>query len=93
MGVSLRSISKKIKSEVSFYRYVLRDPRTPLISKILLWMALGYLFLPFDIIPDWIPVLGYVDDLIIVPGLILAAMLFVPKQVVADCRARVNAPN
>jgi len=90
MAWSLRSIAKKIKSEISFYRLVLRDRRTPLISRVLLWLALGYVFLPFDIIPDWIPVLGHVDDLIIVPGLILAAMLFVPKQVVADCRAKVN---
>lgn len=44
--------------------------------------------LPFDLIPDFIPVIGQLDDLVIVPGLVLLALKFVPKEIVEDCRKR-----
>ena len=74
-------ILEKIKSEVIKLKqetYVLalayNDPRTPLISKILIGITIGYLLSPVDLIPDFIPFLGLVDDLIIVPLLISLSM-------------------
>jgi uncharacterized membrane protein YkvA (DUF1232 family) len=61
-------------------------PRTPVVSRLVLGAAVGYLLLPFDLIPDWIPVLGALDDLIIVPGLVWLALLMVPRGVVDECR-------
>ncbi len=65
---------------------VLRHPQTPLLSKILLGLAIGYLLMPFDLIPDFIPVIGQLDDVLIVPGLIYLALKMIPDEVVAECR-------
>jgi len=53
-------------------------------------MAIGYLLLPIDLIPDFIPVIGHLDDLVIVPGLIYLALKMIPDEVVAECRRKVT---
>jgi uncharacterized membrane protein YkvA (DUF1232 family) len=85
-----RDISNRIQTEIEVYRLVLRDPRTPRRARWMLGVALGYLALPFDLIPDFIPVLGHVDDAVVVPALVLAALRSVPSQVVEDCRRRAD---
>ncbi len=85
----LKLFGRQIKRDLKVYTLVLKDRRTPKLAKFLLWLALGYALLPFDIIPDFIPVAGQLDDLIIVPGLIVLALKMVPKEVVEDCRKRV----
>jgi uncharacterized membrane protein YkvA (DUF1232 family) len=87
MSLSFRTIAGSVKEKVSYYRRVLRDPRTPFLAKVLLWAALGYALTPIDIIPDFIPVLGHLDDLVIVPMLIFAALWMIPKDVLRDCEA------
>jgi len=84
----LRSISHRFKQELRVYRLVLRDPRTPKLAKWLLGLAVGYALLPFDLIPDFIPVLGHLDDLIVIPALVFLAVKLIPPSVVADCRHR-----
>lgn len=76
----------KFKKEIKFYRAVLKDSRTPRISKFFLGLAVAYALSPFDIIPDFIPVLGYLDDLIIVPGLIFIAIRLIPKKLLREHR-------
>lgn len=87
----LKSVTRSFKREINVYRLVLKDSRTPRPAKLLLCMAIGYLFLPFDVIPDFIPVLGQLDDLIIVPALVILALKMIPKDVIEDCRARANS--
>ena len=82
----LKKTGHEIKREIKVYRRVLKDTRTPKIAKILLGLAIGYLLLPFDIIPDFIPVIGHLDDLIIVPALVIIALKMIPKEVIEDCR-------
>jgi uncharacterized membrane protein YkvA (DUF1232 family) len=87
----LRSTAKRLRQEIKVYQLVLKDPRTPKLAKILLGLALGYALLPFDLIPDFIPVIGHLDDLIIVPILIILALKMIPQDVVDDCRDRATA--
>jgi uncharacterized membrane protein YkvA (DUF1232 family) len=86
----LRALARSFKRELAVYRQVYKDPRTPLVAKVLLGLAIGYALLPFDLIPDFLPVIGHVDDLIIVPGLVLLALRLIPSEVVADCRRLVD---
>jgi uncharacterized membrane protein YkvA (DUF1232 family) len=85
MGV-LRDTAAKIKKEFAVYRLVLKHPETPLLAKILLGLAVGYILMPFDLIPDFIPVIGHLDDLVIVPALVYAALKLVPEGIVESCR-------
>jgi len=65
---------------------MLKHPRTPRLSKFLLALAVGYALLPFDLIPDFIPLIGHLDDLVIVPILVIVALKIIPKDVVEECR-------
>lgn len=86
----LKSKGRNLKSELRVYQLVLKDNRTPKLAKFLLWLAIGYILLPFDIIPDFIPVIGHLDDIIIVFVLVFVALSMIPKGVLEDCRLRVN---
>ena len=77
-----------VRRQMAFYKLLLRDPRTPTSSKILLGAALGYAIWPLGLVPDFIPVVGYVDDIIIVPTLVCIAVRRVPHHVVEVCRQK-----
>jgi uncharacterized membrane protein YkvA (DUF1232 family) len=93
MFEKLKSVAGSLKQELKVYRLVMKDSRTPRTAKILLGMAVGYALLPFDIIPDFIPVIGHLDDAVILPVLIIVALRIVPREVVEDCRARATQRN
>jgi uncharacterized membrane protein YkvA (DUF1232 family) len=84
----LKTVSRRFKQELRIYRLVLEDPRTPKPAKWLLGLAVGYALLPFDLIPDFIPMLGHVDDVIVIPLLVLLAVRLIPPSVIEDCRRR-----
>jgi uncharacterized membrane protein YkvA (DUF1232 family) len=86
----MKSISRDVKRELVVWRLVLHDPRTPLPAKVMLGLAVGYLLLPFDLIPDFIPVLGQLDDILIVPGLVLFARRLIPNDLVESYRQEMN---
>ena len=86
---TLRDIARRLKNELDVYRLALKHPQTPRLAKVLLWLAIGYVLLPFDLIPDFIPVVGHLDDLVIVPGLIYLALQLIPDTVMAECRQAV----
>ncbi len=85
----LREIARRLKTELAVYRLVLKHPQTPMLAKILLGLAVGYVLLPFDLIPDFIPLIGHLDELVIVPGLVYLALRLVPDNVMAECRQKV----
>lgn len=82
----LRSLGRALKREVTLYQLLLQDQRTPILARFLLLLAVGYLLLPFDLIPDFIPVIGQLDDALIVPGLVLCALKLIPAALIEECR-------
>jgi len=91
MFARLKSAAAALHRELKVYQLVLKDPRTPRRAKILLGLAVGYALTPFDLIPDFIPFIGYLDDVIIVPALVYFALKMIPKKVVEDCRRKAQA--
>lgn len=91
MFEKLKSLGRSLKREVTVYQLVIQDKRTPKLAKLLLMLAVGYVLLPFDIIPDFIPVIGHVDDAVIVPALVLLTLRYVPQAVLDDCRMRAGS--
>jgi uncharacterized membrane protein YkvA (DUF1232 family) len=88
MLAQIRTIAENFRRELNVYRLILADPRTPKLAKWLLGLAIAYAVSPIDLIPDFIPVLGYLDDLLIVPALVILARKMIPSEVIMDCRRR-----
>ena len=86
----LRDGLKNLRKEIPLQSYALylacRDPRTPWYAKVLAAAIAAYAFSPIDLIPDFIPVLGYLDDLLIVPLGIALAIRLIPTEVLESCR-------
>ena len=82
----LAEARRAFKREFEFYKRLAKHPRTPRLAKTCLGLAIGYALLPFDLIPDFIPVIGHLDDALIVPGLVLLALRLVPEDVKTECR-------
>jgi uncharacterized membrane protein YkvA (DUF1232 family) len=81
---------QKIKIELAYYRALTMDKRTPKIAKWLIAAAVAYLLMPFDLIPDFIPILGQLDDLIIVPGLVWLGLRCIPLTLKQEIRRAVD---
>jgi uncharacterized membrane protein YkvA (DUF1232 family) len=80
--------ARLLKREAYALYLACRDPRVPWYARVLTACVAGYAFSPIDLIPDFIPVLGYVDDLILVPLGIAVALRMIPPVVMTECRAR-----
>ena len=87
----IKGKAKKLKSDLTALYYAYQDPEIPLLPKIIIVIALGYALSPIDLIPDFIPVLGYLDDLIILPLLIMLSIKLIPNDCL-NC-AREKAKN
>ena len=83
----LKSRARALKQEAYAIYLAARDPRTPWYAKALIFFVVVHTFSPIDLIPDFIPVLGYLDDLIITPGGIWLAVRLIPTEVLEDARA------
>ena len=84
MAKSLGKLGQRLKHELKVHRRALRDPRTPRSAKLLLMLAIGYLLLPFDFIPDWIPLLGQLDDVVVLALLVVPARWLIPDEVLEE---------
>src|ERR1700752_1753065 len=86
-----RERARGLKGEVLALYLACRDPRVPWYAKALAATVVAYAFSPIDLIPDFIPVLGYLDDLILVPLGVLAVRAMIADAVMEDCRRRARA--
>lgn len=84
----LKNSIQAFRNEVGVYRSVIADRRCPRVSRWLLGFAVMYALSPMDLIPDFIPVLGYIDDLLILPLLIWLAMRLMPKELILEHRLK-----
>ena len=80
--------ARRLKTELYALYLAYRDPRVPWYARLLAALVVGYAFSPIDLIPDPIPVLGYLDDLVLIPLGIALALRLIPAPVMADCRAK-----
>lgn len=79
--------ARRIKQDIAALWIAGRDPRTPLAAKIVTLAVVAYALSPIDLIPDFIPVLGYLDDLLIVPLGVMLAIRLIPVGLMAEFRA------
>ncbi len=80
--------SRHLKIEIYALYLAYRDPRVPWYAKAFVALVVGYAFSPIDLIPDFIPVLGYLDDLVLIPLGVAVALKMIPEKVMEDCRIR-----
>ena len=79
--MKLKERAKRLKTDIPALFLAIRDKETPLIARILAVCTVGYALSPIDLIPDFIPVLGYLDDLILLPALVALTIKLIPKEV------------
>jgi uncharacterized membrane protein YkvA (DUF1232 family) len=87
----LKTRARLLKQEALAIYIAARDPRTPWYARVLVFFVVAHTFSPIDLIPDFIPILGYLDDLIITPGGLWLAVRLIPPDVLAEARVTAAA--
>src|SRR5437899_9063720 len=85
---SIRERARQLKIELIALALAARHPHTPWYAKLIVAGCVAYALTPVDLIPDFIPVVGLIDDLIFIPIALALAVRFIPEPVLADCRGR-----
>ena len=88
MKVNLRKRAEQLKKDVPAVFLALKDKDTPLVAKIFAGITVVYALSPVDLIPDFVPVLGYLDDVILLPLLITLTIRLIPADKLEECRLR-----
>ena len=91
MIARLKRWAKSLKRDVVALWLAARDPRTPALAKLVAGLTAAYALSPIDLIPDFIPIIGYLDDLLIVPAGIWLALRLIPPELMAELRAEAEA--
>jgi uncharacterized membrane protein YkvA (DUF1232 family) len=84
--VSLKERAKSLKTDIPAVFLALKRKETPLLAKIFAGITIGYALSPIDLIPDFIPLLGYLDDVILLPALVALTIKLIPSKVLWECR-------
>lgn len=86
----LKNRAHKLKSDISALYLALKRKDTPLLAKAVIAITICYALSPIDLIPDFIPVLGFLDDVLLLPLLIVIAIKLIPAQILIECREQAN---
>lgn len=86
--VDLKERARRIKTDIPAIFLALKEKDTPIIAKVFACITIVYALSPIDLVPDFIPVLGYLDDVIILPGLIALTIKYIPKDVLEKNRKK-----
>jgi len=84
--LNIKERAKKLKTDIPAVFIALKKKETPPIAKIIAGITVAYALSPIDLIPDFIPVLGYLDDVIILPALVALTVKLIPQNIFAQCR-------
>ncbi|WP_408010261.1 YkvA family protein [Pseudalkalibacillus sp. A8] len=84
----IKDWAKNLKRQIFILYFAYKDERVPGYAKVFTACVVAYAFSPIDLIPDFIPILGYLDDVIIVPLGIMFALKMIPKDVISDCEVK-----
>ena len=84
--MSIKDRAKQLKTDIPALLIALKDKKTPFIAKILVCIIMIYACSPIDLIPDFIPVFGYLDDIIILPVLVMITIKLIPIYILNRCR-------
>lgn len=90
LAEKLKGWARRLKAELYALYLAYRDPRVPLYARVFAAVVVGYAFSPIDLIPDPIPVLGYLDDLVLIPLGIALSVRMIPEPVLAECREKAS---
>ena len=88
--MSLKERAKQLKTDIPAVFLALKDKKTPWYAKVFAFLTVAYALSPIDLIPDFIPFLGYLDDLIILPLLVALTIRFIPKDIIAEYRRQAS---
>ncbi|MEG2814127.1 MAG: YkvA family protein [Oscillospiraceae bacterium] len=86
--MKIKERAKKLKEDIPAVFMALKNKKTPWYAKIIAAITVAYALSPIDLIPDFIPILGYIDDIIILPLLVLCVIKLIPKDVFAECKEK-----
>ena len=91
MFENIKSRAKKLRQEICALYYAYRRDDLDFLPKAIIMITVAYALSPIDLIPDFIPILGYLDDLIILPALIALSIRLIPESILAECRIKAAA--
>ena len=86
--MNLKERAKKLKTDIPAVFLALKKEETPWYAKIMAALTVAYALSPIDLVPDFIPVLGYLDDVLLLPAMVALTVRWIPQEVFRDCQAR-----
>lgn len=86
--MNLKERAKKLKTDIPAVFLALKHEKTPIGAKILAALTVAYALSPIDLIPDFIPVIGYLDDLLLLPVMVAWTIKLIPPEIMEECRQK-----